>query len=147
MADFAPYLLVHVDRAALGAKLGEPTARDVEPWDGLEVVADLWHIVLPCGLAIEVLHGKSRSEPGAVACAQILGADDAAHVLHHLGLESAKFDAGGAWAPPRFRVVRQDDNGHRFTVHETTNERAAQCLVAMYEARGHKQLYEVEPSA
>ena len=47
--------------------------------------------------------------------------------------------------PPAFQVWRIDDNGNVFTVGEPTSERDARCLVAMYEARGHKQMYWVAP--
>jgi hypothetical protein len=40
-----------------------------------------------------------------------------------------------------FQVWRIDDNGNVFTVGEPTSERDARCLVAQYEARGHKQMY------
>ena len=44
-----------------------------------------------------------------------------------------------------FQVWRIDDNGNVFTVGEPTSERDAHCLVAQYEARGHKQMYWVAP--
>lgn len=45
-----------------------------------------------------------------------------------------------------FQVWRIDDNGNVFTVGEPTSERDARGQVAMYEARGHKQTYWVEPA-
>jgi diamine N-acetyltransferase len=45
-----------------------------------------------------------------------------------------------------FQVWRIDDNGNVFTVGEPTSERDARCLVAEFEARGHKQMYRVAPT-
>jgi hypothetical protein len=38
-------------------------------------------------------------------------------------------------------VHRQDDNGNRFVVKTGLSREEAERLVAMYEARGHKQMY------
>ncbi|MBO1420122.1 SPOR domain-containing protein [Streptomyces sp. FH025] len=46
-----------------------------------------------------------------------------------------------------FRVMRQDDNGNRFTVAKGLDEAEARRLAAEFEARGHKQLYWVESEA
>ncbi|WP_051055931.1 MULTISPECIES: hypothetical protein [Kitasatospora] len=43
------------------------------------------------------------------------------------------------------RVVRQDDNGNRFLLARGLDRARAEELAAEYEARGHKQLYWVEP--
>jgi hypothetical protein len=45
----------------------------------------------------------------------------------------------------RWRVMRQDDNGNVFVVAVVANEDAARSAAAEYEARGHKQMYWVEP--
>lgn len=42
-------------------------------------------------------------------------------------------------------VYRQDDNGNRFVVSTQLNREEAELLVAEFEARGHKQVYWVEP--
>jgi hypothetical protein len=42
-------------------------------------------------------------------------------------------------------VFRQDDNGNRFVVSTRLNREEAERLVAEFEARGHKQVYWVEP--
>lgn len=42
-------------------------------------------------------------------------------------------------------VMRQDDNGNRFVVAAQLTEPEASLLAAAYAARGHKQLYWVEP--
>lgn len=43
------------------------------------------------------------------------------------------------------RVMRQDDNGNRFVVAKGLDRAEARRLAAELEARGHKQLYWVEP--
>jgi hypothetical protein len=43
--------------------------------------------------------------------------------------------------------MRQDDNGNRYVVAAVLTESEARLLSASYEARGHKQLYWVEPMA
>jgi len=44
----------------------------------------------------------------------------------------------------RFVLMRQDDNGNRYLVSRHTVRAEAEAEAAMYEARGHKQLYWVE---
>lgn len=46
-----------------------------------------------------------------------------------------------------YRVMRQDDNGNRFQVADRLGRAEADALAAQFEARGHKQLYWVEPGA
>ncbi|MFB7948290.1 hypothetical protein ACFC6L_25610 [Kitasatospora phosalacinea] len=43
------------------------------------------------------------------------------------------------------RVMRQDDNGNRFLLARGLGRAEAEALAAEFEARGHKQLYWVEP--
>jgi hypothetical protein len=43
--------------------------------------------------------------------------------------------------PETWRVRRQDDNGNQFTMETGLNREEAERLVALYESRGHKQLY------
>ncbi|MGE5184276.1 MAG: SPOR domain-containing protein [Acidobacteriota bacterium] len=45
----------------------------------------------------------------------------------------------------RWRVMRQDDNGNVYLVAETATEGEACTIARMFEARGHRQLYSVEP--
>jgi len=42
-------------------------------------------------------------------------------------------------------VMRQDDNGNRYVVAAALTEAEARLLAASYTARGHKQLYWIEP--
>jgi ferredoxin len=46
----------------------------------------------------------------------------------------------------RWQVWRQDDNGNRFVIADFLDEAAAREQVAMFTARGHKQLYWTEPA-
>jgi len=43
--------------------------------------------------------------------------------------------------------MRQDDNGNCYVVAAALTESEAQLLSASYAARGHKQLYWIEPMA
>ena len=47
---------------------------------------------------------------------------------------------------PRWRLVRQDDNGQVTTMATYTGHAKARAAQAAFEARGHKQLYAVEPA-
>lgn len=47
---------------------------------------------------------------------------------------------------PRFMLWRQDDNGQRFEVAGFETRDEADRARATYEARGHKQMYEVLPA-
>jgi hypothetical protein len=48
-------------------------------------------------------------------------------------------------SPVTWAVGRQDDNGNRFVVQRGLSRPEAERLAAEFEARGHKQLYWVEP--
>ncbi len=52
----------------------------------------------------------------------------------------AERDVAGTWA-----VHRQDDNGNRFVVRAGLDREEAVRLASELEARGHKQLYWIEP--
>jgi hypothetical protein len=41
----------------------------------------------------------------------------------------------------RWIVYRLDDNGNTFIVQENLSREEAEALVALFQARGHKQLY------
>ncbi|RUR69785.1 hypothetical protein EJP67_22260 [Variovorax guangxiensis] len=45
-----------------------------------------------------------------------------------------------------FRLFRLDDNGNRILMREYESRRIADYYQRVYEARGHKQLYWVEPA-
>jgi hypothetical protein len=46
---------------------------------------------------------------------------------------------------PKWTVWRQDGNGNRYIVEHHTQRAVAETQAAEMEARGHKQLYWVEP--
>lgn len=46
----------------------------------------------------------------------------------------------------RYELWRQDDNGNRLRIDVFATVVEAEAARAMYEARGHKQMYWVEPS-
>lgn len=48
-------------------------------------------------------------------------------------------------ANERWTVYRQDDNGNRFVMEKHISREEAERMVATFEARGHKQLYWMEP--
>jgi hypothetical protein len=72
---------------------------------------------LPCGPAA-VLRRAAANEPAMVRCDK--NADRPVET----------------WA-----VHRQDDNGNRFVVDTGLSREEAERLVAVYESRGHKQVY------
>ncbi len=47
--------------------------------------------------------------------------------------------------PGTWTVYRQDDNGNRFVVERQLSREEAERMAAEFEARGHKQVYWVEP--
>jgi hypothetical protein len=47
--------------------------------------------------------------------------------------------------PATWTVYRQDDNGNRFVVQRRLSQEEALRLVAVLEARGHKQVYWADP--
>jgi hypothetical protein len=49
-------------------------------------------------------------------------------------------DRAETWA-----VVRQDDHGNRFVVKTGLSHQQAEEIAREFEARGHKQMYSVEP--
>lgn len=48
-------------------------------------------------------------------------------------------------AAPRFALYRQDDNGNRIEMARFFTQREAEHQRDVFEARGHKQFYWVEP--
>jgi hypothetical protein len=47
--------------------------------------------------------------------------------------------------PTAWIVRRQDDNGNRYVVSRHATRADAEAVAAEFEARGHKQLYWIEP--
>jgi hypothetical protein len=48
-------------------------------------------------------------------------------------------------SPELWTVYRQDDNGNVFVVQDNVSQEEAERLVAVFEARSHKQLYTAQP--
>lgn len=73
------------------------------------------------------------------------------HIFFHLDLDRAKASVWwpdyGHDAPPRWRVVRADDNGNEFEVRVVPSRCEAEHVAAVFEARGHKQTYWVTQCA
>jgi len=73
------------------------------------------------------------------------------HALDHLGVPSSaviwRADPPGERGAPggaRIELWRLDDNGNQLRVDVLASESTAACLLARYEARGHKQTYWLE---
>ena len=47
--------------------------------------------------------------------------------------------------PPRWCLLRLDDNGNEFVVRDNLTRAAAEALQREFEARGHKQSYWLRP--
>ncbi|GAA2104483.1 hypothetical protein GCM10009759_40700 [Kitasatospora saccharophila] len=61
------------------------------------------------------------------------------------GSDRYRVDMDREQRPAAHRVMRQDDNGNRFLLARGLDRAEAEALAAEFEARGHKQLYWVEP--
>ncbi|WP_254507436.1 hypothetical protein [Anatilimnocola floriformis] len=129
-------------------------------WDDGIGDVDVWAWEYPCGLQILI----RAWHPGHLRVASLISPDSPEweHTRRHLPFHEQDlirphnpdghddFSLIAKYYPHRlaeianlhaFQVWRIDDNGNVFTVGEPTSERDARCQVAMYEARGHKQMY------
>lgn len=115
---------------------------------------DAWDLGFRCGLEVGIglylpgVGGFPDLMPhfSAEVCAHHRDAD---HILFHLGCAGAEI---GRYTPDRcppvparYRLVRADDNGNVVEMARFTSACEATAAAAAYEARGHKQLYSVEP--
>jgi len=148
----SPLLCLSLPRAVFAATFGPPN----ETAGVLVGIGsfDAWDLRPPCGLEINVMLtydalqvDGSVGEPSQNA-EVVASADDIDHVLFHLGATGAL-----AWRNPRsqpavsrFVVRRSDDNGGEFEVARFTSRCEADATVSELTARGHKQMYWVEPS-
>jgi uncharacterized protein YhfF len=73
--------------------------------------------------------GREPSETMPVVCCRF-------RLLHAVGASSR----GRSWA-----LFRQDEHGNRSLVVDTADRAEAERLLAEYEAKGHKQVYWIEP--
>jgi hypothetical protein len=122
---------------------------------------DLWGYEFACGQKLLVQIPHASYHPGEI----VFDSPEISHALRHLpfherDLEPMSLEALAerckdiiGWYPQRraeieslhaYQVWRIDDNGNVFAVGEPTSERDARCIVAQFEARGHKQTYWVE---
>jgi hypothetical protein len=149
----SPLLCLSLPRAAFAVRFGLPD-HAAGVLDGVGSF-DAWNLRPPCGLEIDVMLvydalqadgsiGESPQNADVVA-----SADDIDHVLFHLGATGA-----AAWRNPsaqpavlRFVVRRSDDNGGEFEVARFTSRCEANAAASALTARGHKQMYWVEPLA
>ena len=149
-----PLFNYRASRDELTARFGPPSAVDLDS-NGLGSF-DAWMVRFECGLQIAIW--QFNSDPWGVA----ITAENAPreveihanhpelhHLLFHLGLHVVAITR---WAPDPTRVgerlwtlCRQDDNGHRHVVDNYTSRCEAESVAAAFAARGHKQLYWVEP--
>lgn len=58
--------------------------------------------------------------------------------------ETTSLPTGAVPRDSTWSVYRIDDNGNVFVVRKNQNQDEANCLVAEFEARGHKQMYWTE---
>lgn len=122
---------------------------------------DLWAYEFACGLKLFVQIPHAAYHPGEI----VMDSPEISHALRHLPFHESDLVPMSPQAraeickaiidryPQRraeieslhaFQVWRIDDNGNVFAVGEPTSEGDARCLVAQFEARGHKQTYWVE---
>jgi hypothetical protein len=152
-------LVCTLSRQEVAEVLGPPTLTD---WIYGLGIHDFWAYEYPCGL--KLAYQIAHSRPGGCI---VLDSPEIEHAARHIPFRRADLefldDDALNWVtqtiiqhhPERsveianlkaFQVWRIDDNGNVFTVGEPTSERDARCLVAHYEARGHKQMYWVAPA-
>ncbi|UJR78286.1 hypothetical protein [Sandaracinus amylolyticus] len=140
---------VAIGHDALHAALGPPHHEG--DLDGIGPFEE-WAFEWPCGCRAAVCCVHPLGEMPEIA--SILANDaDVDHVLFHVALPGGvtwRADGGTTYErvvlPQRWRLARQDDNGIRAVMHTFDSRFAAECARATYEARGHKQLYSVEPA-
>jgi hypothetical protein len=134
-------------RAALEADLGPPQARDLES-NGIGLY-DAWALRFGCGLEVLLLafHMDSMAENiSKESWIEIQSNEtDFAHVVAHLPFELGEVTP---WIPdlrttrpPRWTVMRRDDNGNIFEVGTYGTRCEADIVADTFEARGHKQTY------
>lgn len=136
-------------RAALEADLGPPQARDRDS-NGMGL-CDAWALRFGCGLEVLLLafHADSKAEnipKDRETWVEIQSnKTDFAHIIAHLPFELGE---AAPWLPdrrttqpPRWTVMRLDDNGNTFEVGAYGTRCEADLVADTFEARGHKQTY------
>jgi hypothetical protein len=144
-----PLAVFHALRSQIENRFGPPIARDLDS-NGTGAF-DAYLLRFPCGLEValwrfhlggDVRDGLRTIDPDHEPLGWELYANqnDAAHALLHVGITDARF-AEPPTLPANFAVMRADDNGNQVEVTRVTSRCEAECLVAEYEARAHKQTY------
>lgn len=143
----AQVLAGEASRDRLVRALGPCARAGEEP--GLGPV-EAWDLVAPCGLVLWLLRFEGHpseplapDRPGPIAV--YASDDDPEHVRGHVEPILAATSPAGADRPPRFALLRQDDNGNRVEMRRFSSKCAAEHERDVFEARGHKQFYWVEP--
>ena len=116
---------------------------------------DAWDLGFSCGLEVSLaLFGPSRFDgvtPRPFRVVVYANQRDADHIQFHLGSREVAMALASSDScppvPPRFRVLRADDNGGVFEVARCTSACEAAAIAAAYERRAHKQMYWVEAEA
>ena len=141
--------VVAIEGEALVDALGPPTLPHAN-LDGIGPM-EVWTLGWPCGCEAALWRVHTLDAPPSEV--DVLSNDaDVEHVLHHLALPGivrwradSLADEQRPRRPEPLQLVRQDDNGHRFLMRRFDSRVAAECAQRTFEARGHKQLYLIEP--
>lgn len=137
-------------RDVLLRRLGEPSgAGDVSHFGP----AECWLVRFDCGLELSLVWYFGRWDLPAGVEIYANRDDDPDHIVDHvatdLGIPIVKWGRSSDEPPPLaapWSIIRQDDNGNRAVVARTTSRCEADHRAAEFEARGHKQIYWVEPA-
>ena len=138
--DFSelPVVAFRADRGIIHQRLGPPPVQMPDPSaPGPQI---LWAFEYPCGLQV-VWQVPDGDYPVHLAA----NSTDPEHVLAHVDIpvhdiwqEPSGLQALGA---ERWQLWRQDDNGSRHLIQVFRSKAAAECSLAGYESRHHKQTY------
>lgn len=140
--------------ALLNPRVVSQSPERVALWDDCFSFPDLMVRVsraVAVGVDYQDQDGQARHLPATGGLAELLQ-----HEIDHLdgvlaverALTPRSFATRAYWQAQRGRrygLYRQDDNGHRFLMETLESREAAEAVEAAYAARGHKQLYWVEP--
>lgn len=116
---------------------------------------DAWDLGFTCGLEVGLalfsLSLFDGTTPWPCNAEVFANERDADHIRFHLGCPGVEtvqsLPDSCPPVPPRFRVLRADDNGGVFEVARFTSACEAAATAAAYEHRAHKQMYWVEVEA
>ena len=148
--DRRPLVSFRQSRSEIERELGPPQERDADS-NGVGLM-DIWALHFDCGLELLLLafhierdfdNEISWTHQGWVELQA--NTTDFEHVASHLPFELNEISP---WVPdrrtsppPRWRVMRQDDNGHVFLVQAFAPRCAAEAALERLERLTHKQSY------